>query len=167
MNKNLKYDHLSHYCVDEYGNIINTKTGKCLSQTIDTYGYKQVTLTYEKPYSKHHITMKIHRIVADHFLDDKRDGQDTINHIDMNKFNNHYTNLERVSRSHNTKEAHRLLEYAGGHPKQQVVVYENITAKEFESMTTAARYLHVSTGWVSRALSKGSKVKGLVVKLKQ
>lgn len=46
----------------------------------------------------------VHRVVALHFVDGYFDGA-VVNHKDGNKSNNHYTNLEWVSRSDNNKHA--------------------------------------------------------------
>lgn len=47
----------------------------------------------------------IHRLVADAFVENSH-NKDTVNHIDGNKFNNHYTNLEWVTQRENNVHAY-------------------------------------------------------------
>jgi len=49
--------------------------------------------------------MKVHRIVAKHFLD-SQNGKNEVNHIDGNKLNNNADNLEWCTKSENIKHAH-------------------------------------------------------------
>lgn len=51
----------------------------------------------------------IHRLVALCFVDGKTEEKNTVNHIDGNPLNNHYTNLEWVSQSENNKHAYDVL----------------------------------------------------------
>lgn len=70
--------------------------GKLIKPLIGYGGYYSVQLRRN---IKKHI-FYIHRLVADHFLEIK-EGKNLINHIDENKFNNHYENLEWVTKSEN------------------------------------------------------------------
>ena len=69
---------------------------------LDKYGYKRVTLCKNGKLK----TITIHRIVATAFLEGN--SKLTVNHIDGNKLNNHYSNLEFISSSENVKHAHRI-----------------------------------------------------------
>ena len=56
----------------------------------------------------------IHRMVALHFVDnDDPEVKTCVDHIDGNKHNNHYTNLEWVTRSENHKRMHARLRAQG------------------------------------------------------
>ena len=52
---------------------------------------------------QHHI----HRLVAEHFVDGYEDGYE-VDHVDGNKLNNNYTNLEWVSSSENRQRSYDL-----------------------------------------------------------
>nr|QBK85255.1 MAG: HNH endonuclease [Iridovirus LCIVAC01] len=66
-------------------------------------GYYRIGLSNDNGRRKH----RVHILVAQHFCDNP-DNKPIVNHIDGNKLNNHYTNLEWVTYSENSKHAHNL-----------------------------------------------------------
>lgn len=88
----------THYLATECGKIYNQKTGNLLKPHKNKFGYLQITLNVNP---KLHV--KIHRIVAEVYLGF---SNLEVNHIDGNKLNNHYTNLEWCTRSENVKHAY-------------------------------------------------------------
>lgn len=92
------------YQISNYGNVksckryVNAKFGKrvvnekLLSLGKDKDGYLMAILCQDGIKQ----TVKIHRLVANAFID-KIDGKDIVNHIDSNKSNNNLSNLEWVS----------------------------------------------------------------------
>jgi hypothetical protein len=89
----------------ETSRIKGSKPGRVLSQSQDDGGYSQVYLW--KAYRQH--TIKVHRLVAEAFLD-KRPAGYQVNHIDGNKQNNRADNLEWVTNQENNWHAHRIIE---------------------------------------------------------
>ena len=87
------------YSVTEDGQVLN-KNNKTMCQWTDNVGYKQCNL-YKDGKKKY---VRIHRLVAELFVPNPN-NLPQVNHIDGNKLNNHYTNLEWVSNSQNTKHA--------------------------------------------------------------
>jgi len=99
------------YQVSNYGNI------KSLKRTvphgaIKTISKKEKIMTLKKTH-KGYYSMQlykggkrkgyaVHRIVAMHFLDNK-ENYETVDHIDANKKNNYYKNLEWVTNSENNR----------------------------------------------------------------
>lgn len=75
------------------------RTGKerTLKQGLTHAGYYQVKLWKNGEYKWH----KAHRLVAKAFCDGYEDNL-VVNHIDENKTNNHYTNLEWVTQRENS-----------------------------------------------------------------
>ena len=65
-------------------------------------GYARVKLTR----NKHHKSYLVHRLVAEHFLDNNFKKL-FVNHIDGEKLNNCFSNLEWVSAKENTDHAYR------------------------------------------------------------
>lgn len=93
------------YQITSWGRVFNRKTGKFVLQEINAKGYLRVDL-YNEQGKKH---MKVHRLVAQAFLDNP-DGKPQVNHKDGNKQNNSITNLEWVTNKENCEHARRLKE---------------------------------------------------------
>lgn len=95
----LKYPHDERYFVSESGKIqsfTKKSNGKILNtNSKNNSGYKCVTIGK---------TIGLHRVVYETFLGEIKDGY-VINHIDGNKNNNHYLNLELVTYKENSKHA--------------------------------------------------------------
>lgn len=90
------------FYVSNRGRVINKKTGNILKGDISGSGYQRVQLFY------HGKTKKFlrHRLVAMYFIpNDDPENKTIVNHIDGNKHNNDYTNLEWVTPSENTLHA--------------------------------------------------------------
>lgn len=80
-----------------------TYKGKILKPIITKSGYVNVCLTTGNDESR--ITKRVHRLVADAFVENP-DDKDEINHKDGNKENNRSENLEWVTRSENEQHAY-------------------------------------------------------------
>ena len=80
-----------------------------LKQYQNKNGYMYVTLQKNKKRK----TIKVHRLVAENFLENP-DNLPQINHIDGNKKNNNVNNLEFCTAKHNMQEAYRLGLIKGG-----------------------------------------------------
>lgn len=87
------------YQVSNYGRIWNTVTCKYMALTKKKTGYLNVCLV--KP-NKKQVTERVHRLVALAFCE-KPNGCNVVNHIDSDKANNYYKNLEWTTISGNTK----------------------------------------------------------------
>jgi hypothetical protein len=102
------------YEVSSHGKIKTCKFGRnyTLKQIIACKGYMCVSL-YNKE-GKH--LKKVHRVVAESFIENNDPQKNCINHKDGNKFNNHVSNLEWCTNSENMIHAHRnkLINYAVG-----------------------------------------------------
>jgi len=91
------------YYVTEKGEVINSKTNRKLKPQNNGNGYLKVTLTI----AGIQIQRNIHRLVAEMYVV-KISGKNQVNHIDGNKSNNHFVNLEWVTNSENQLHAHRI-----------------------------------------------------------
>ena len=93
------------YIVSNLGNIksfVRYKDGKILKPQKNKKGYLQILLYKNgKPSTK-----KVHRLVAETFLDNFYD-KPQVNHIDGNKENNNVANLEMVTNSENQIHAYK------------------------------------------------------------
>lgn len=80
------------YEVSEYGDVRRSESKELLSPGTDIHGYKFFNLN-AKGWKK---TISVHRLVALNFLGEPPAGL-MVDHIDGNKQNNHYSNLQYVS----------------------------------------------------------------------
>lgn len=87
------------YYISEYGDIRSSyKSKKILKPKKDKDGYSGVALFKS---GKHH-HLRVHRLVAQAFLENP-DNLPVVNHKDLDVRNNHYSNLEWCTPTHNTK----------------------------------------------------------------
>ena len=94
------YD-LSNYKINEYGNIINIKTNNKINFILnDNYYYVKLKDNNSSKY----INFRVNRLVAFIFVKKPDNYNDTfvVNHIDNNKLNNYYKNLEWCTAKENT-----------------------------------------------------------------
>ncbi|MFG1498861.1 HNH endonuclease signature motif containing protein [Halobacteriovorax sp. XZX-3] len=94
---NLKEEISSKYIVNRDGTIFSKRRSKLLSSWITRAGYEQCSLSLTNNQSK---TMYVHRLVA-LFHVENSGYFDSVNHIDGNRANNFYENLEWVSHKQN------------------------------------------------------------------
>ena len=89
-------DGYKSYAISTFGRVKNVKTGKILKARNDKYGYLRVNL-YEYRVMKTH---KIHRLVANAFIDNPNNKQ-CVDHKNNDKTNNHINNLRFATSNEN------------------------------------------------------------------
>ena len=124
------------YYISSHGRVYSTKRNILLKQIPNRRGYLQVTL-YKKGKSK---TSLVHRLVAQAFIHQPYKEQNTVNHIDGDKTNNHIDNLEWVTLQENID--HAFKSGLHGSPKRPVLCVELNTV--FKSVNEAGKHLGVS-----------------------
>ena len=90
----------NNYCVSTFGNVENMTTGKILQPQIDRDGYYIVSLCKNGKAK----TFKIHRLVAEAFLENP-DDKLCVDHIDGCKQNNNLNNLRWATTVENSRNA--------------------------------------------------------------
>ena len=96
------------YEVSDHGNvrrtlaITNTFKNRFLKNFVGGIGYRYINLRFKK----YRRVASVHRLVALAFIQNSK-KHPQVNHIDCNKTNNHISNLEWCSRSHNMQHAHK------------------------------------------------------------
>jgi hypothetical protein len=133
-----------YYEVSNYGRIRKIKTMRILNIWQEREGYKRFTTNHNG------ITFKstVHRLVAKYFIENPNPIEyDCINHIDCDRSNNHYTNLEWCNKQLNTDHAVNL----GRIPRRAVI--NTKTGEVLRSGYELSKYL----GWTK------SKVKHMLI----
>lgn len=142
-----KYD-LSKYGVSKGGNVINIEKNYLMAKKIKKNGYEVVGLTYEDKT----INFRIHILVANIYIpNDDPINKIQVNHIDKNRSNNYYKNLEWVTVQQN-----------GAHATGKMVkMIDNNTDKilnVFRTVRDAFRYLEVqSSGHIAEVCNGNAK----------
>ena len=88
-----------NYEIYENGEIYNIKAKKNMSQRIHKSGHLRVDLVN---IDKKIVTRTIHSLVYEAFYNELVHNPYCVDHIDNNKFNNHYLNLQKISSVQNT-----------------------------------------------------------------
>lgn len=141
-----KYD----YKISDCGRLLSCKTGKILKPSLDKRGYPQNTF-YKSPQKT--ITRRIHKLVALHYLENQNNLPE-VNHIDGNKFNPHYTNLEYNTSKQNKNHAIKmgLAKFPVVNPNIKRVI-DNGSGEVFESLVAASKKVNIEYKYLSSMLS--------------
>jgi hypothetical protein len=88
-----------NYLVANDGRVVGLKYPRLLKAGTNIPGYKYYNIKYDDNVRK---SKAVHRLVYEHFIGDIPDGL-SIDHIDGDKFNNHFKNLRTISPSENIR----------------------------------------------------------------
>lgn len=135
----IKSQTYSKYLLSNYGKIQNIKTKKYLSINNDKKGYQFIRIISDSGKIIKHL---IHRLVGFVFLGFPSGKLDRINHIDENKSNNYYKNLEWITHKNN-------MIYSCGKSVYQINKETGKIIRKFGSIREAMRYIaekNISTG---------------------
>lgn len=142
------------YKISNLGRVYsNFGSGKILKNILGNRGYFKVSLKMNGERTNAHI----HRLVAKEFVSGHFNGA-IVNHIDGDKLNNHYTNLEWVTQQRNNE--HSLAEY-------YIVVFPCNTQKVVYNLTKFCKKHNLHQSSMSRVANgernhhKGFKCKKL------
>lgn len=129
-------------------------------------GYWQVTLK-NKAYGKHK-RYYVHRLVAEHFIENP-DNKPEVNHLDGDKRNAFYLNLEWSTGTDNLLHAHRIglkHGYWKGkviHNAKPVLAIQESAIIEFPSATHCATHLNVCLNSVLSRIDKLKPIKNHLI----
>ena len=132
-----------NYEVSDQGEVRNAKTKRLLSLNKRIRGYVYVHL-HQDGKSK---VVTVHRLIASAFIPNPN-NLETVNHINYIKDDNRVENLEWMSYSENSgnKNPHKIIV---GKQIEQLDLNGNILA-EFDSISQAARELHINRGSINQ-----------------
>lgn len=118
----------SKYEISNYGRVKSycqkTEDGKILNPS-QIGGFKVVSIKY-KGQSSHFL---VHKLVAEVFLPKKKRDQTVVIHIDWNKANNHFSNLQWVTKDESYQRMHRKLKEERK-KKGKVITYSKLKKDE-------------------------------------
>jgi len=159
-----------YYQVSNFGNVrslerkvkhssgsIKIQSGKLLTKS-KSKGYERVLLSFLGKVK----CFQVHRLVAETFIPNPHNNPQ-VNHIDMNKLNNHVDNLEWVTAKENIQ--HAILngvDYTSQNGRKRKTIRNDGVI--FESLNDASRKMETPHGNILRSIKKGYKVKGYTFK---
>ena len=132
-----------NYSVSNYGNIKRNNTDRLLNFR-DSFGYNRIRL-YDGKCAKN---INVHRLVAEYFISNP-ENKPQVNHIDGNRANNHYSNLEWVTPSENMQHKIKTLKKQ----VRKISLEKNGIILNFNSIKEAAENLNLDAGNLSRLLN--------------
>lgn len=116
----------SRYKVSNTGKVWDTKNNKEVAQVLaGVPQYYYVNINSDSGERK---LKRVHRFVAEAFVEGKSEDYDIVDHIDRDKFNNHYTNLRWTDTSGNQRNTESSIFIGEQHLKEFVQGYENPVA---------------------------------------
>lgn len=141
------------YIINKKGNVINTKTGTYLKQSLNKYGYYRVALCKNGKAK----TIYIHTLVAKVFIPNPNNYK-IVNHKDENKTNNNVENLEWCDIKYNHNYGNALIKNGKAHRKP-ITARNGIYKIIADSFKTLSSYLNIKSN-ANNYINNNFKCKG-------
>lgn len=134
-------DNFTNYKISNLGNIYNKKLKRNMKTFISQNGY----ITTNIKIKNHQYHLKNHKIVAQMFINNPN-NYPCVNHIDGNKLNNKFDNLEWCTYSENMKHAVKNNLYKTKYGKSKINQYDlnNKFIKIWDSIKEIEDFYNVS-----------------------
>lgn len=123
-----------YYLISNFGRCFSIRKNKIKPSDVNNYGYLRLRCYDGKRKAK----LFVHRLVAKLFVPGYQEGY-VVDHIDGDKSNNMFTNLEWVSHSENTKRAYKTGLRIGKYEKIPCFIEINGRKIYFNTLADAAR----------------------------
>lgn len=130
------------YIVDSSGIVYSKRSNEPLKGKISKHGYIELVLSYD---GKVHYE-RLHRIIAFLFVPNEDwENNTVVNHLDGNKLNNDYRNLEWTTVKGNTKHAYDLGLFIPPITTKETYILDTLTGevKHFNSRKECEEYYGV------------------------
>lgn len=158
-------DEFPNHQLSTHGRVRNKWNGYILKPFPDCYGYLRLSIGNTD-------NVYIHILVAEHFIGPKPFSRAEVNHLDTNRQNNHYLNLEWTTRKGNAEWAkykgtlkyQKGLDRAAEVNKIRTRILE--TGQEFDSIKECSEHLGVQPTCLSRVICgsrSGQRIHGVHV----
>jgi hypothetical protein len=140
------------YFISNHGNVKSNIRN--LKKSLHSKGYHTVGLLCNGKIKR----LYVHRLVGEYFLPDVKEQ---INHIDGNKWNNHFSNLEWVTNSQNSNHAFSMNLKSKDSLKVRIPIIainlKNGEKQFFNSMQEASKALGMNAASISSIIAGKSK----------
>lgn len=122
----------ANYEVSSHGNVKNTETGNTLTNSFGrSNGYYKVTLSVRINGERKTLPIEVHRLVAETFLTHNPSEKLVVDHIDGDKLNNHFSNLQWITQSENMRKAVRVNKNIKLTPEQRQEIRDTFISGRF------------------------------------
>ena len=133
------------YYINNKGDVWSKLSSKFLKSYQDAAGYLIATL-YDKS-TKRNSKKRVHILVAESFvINPNPELYDIVNHIDGNRANPLYSNLEWINKSRNAKHAHAIGNANRNNQRNEITILDlnDNVIQSFYSQTDLCKYLEVT-----------------------
>lgn len=142
---------LPKYMVDEFGTVYSVSTGKIIKSRKQPNGYMAVSL---RDAEGKNVFRMCHRLVAETYLASTRSEGLIVNHKDLDKTNNHVSNLEWCTYQYNTEHyVKNRPEHASAHRREIEESLLHVICKMIEDGLSTID-IHEATGVPRNKISK-------------
>ena len=129
------------YSITKDGEVFSHLKNRFKSKTLNKYnGYEYVTL---KKKGRKTETKSIHRLVALAYVENPN-GKKEVDHIDCDKTNNNYSNLQWASRSEQVQYQYNRGNRLNYLSKVSKAVVNKSTGEEFNSLISLSKHLNIN-----------------------